>query len=187
MNNKTIRIIIDCLVIIIGIVFLVLGIKDAFNFFKKPTIEDSVKFKKSYSNVSKDNIYKYVTLSEANDILFNKTGIMLLGKTTDPWMQVLVEPLNDIVKEEDIEVIYYLEMNDIKEEPLGDYDKPVIQTRLEEINLPYIFIIKNGTILQELGCEDIFDPDYKGAPIDYFDEQNKNTVKNDLIKIKELK
>lgn len=185
MSNKTIRIIVDCILIILGIVFLALGIKDAYNFSKRNEIDDNVKFKRSYSNVPKDNIYKYVTLDEANDILFNKSGVILLGKTTDPWMQVLVKPLNDIVKEK-LDVIYYLEMNDIKEEPLSDFDKPVIQTRLDDIALPYIYIVKDGTILTELGRDELFSKDYEGAPIEYFNDERIESLKQKIEKIAEI-
>lgn len=191
-NNKTLRIILDLLLIIVGIGFLISGIKDAYNFYNesknKNVIEDSERFRRSFRSAPVDNIYKYVDLDEANDILLNKTGVILLGKTNDPWLQVLVEPLNNIVKEE-LDTIYYLELDDIDASNFqtSDYDKPVIQTRLEDIVLPYIYIVKDGVILEELGKEKIIDKNYDEAPIEYFSDKRVAELKEKLNKISELK
>ncbi len=177
MKNKTLRIILDLVLIIVGIVFLIFGIKDAYNFYKENKIEDSVRFKKSYRSAPEDNIYKYVSLKEANEILLEKSGIILLGRTDDPWMQVLVSPLNDIVSES-IDEIYYVEMDDI--------DHPDFELELEEVTLPYIVIVKEGKVLTELDKSDIIDAEYEEAPIEYFDEANTRILKEKLSKITEL-
>lgn len=186
MKNKTLRIILDLVLIVVGIIFLVIGIKDAYNFYIENKIEDNVRFKKSYASVPKDNIYRYVTIEEADEILSNKTGLILLGRTDDPWMQVLVKPLNDIVKEH-FETIYYLELDELSNNEKKKVDTSPIRTRLEDMELPYIFIVKDGNILGEIDKSDLIDDEFEGAPIEYFDDEHLIELKNKLSKIAELK
>lgn len=184
MKNKTLRIVLDLVLIIVGIVFLIIGIKDAYNFYKENKIADNVRFMRSYRSAPEDNIYKYVTLDEANDILLNGTGLIFLAKTNDPWAQVFVAHLNEIAKEY-IDEIYYLEMDDIDMDK--QEDKLELQNRFGNMLLPYIIIVKDGKILSELDKDDIVDADFDGAPIEYFDEETIKDVKEKLSKIIELK
>lgn len=182
MKNKTLRIILDLVLIIVGIIFLIIGINDAYNLYKDSKSNDNIMFKKSYNSVKQDNIYKYIKLQEIDKILDNEKGILLIGKTTDPWMHILVSPVNDILEGE-IEKIYYLELDNIDEtsETFIDLNK-----RLDKLNSPCIVIFNKGQLLTVLNKEDIFNPDYEGAPIDYYDDKRIDELKEKLIKITEI-
>lgn len=182
MKNKTLRIILDLVLIIVGIIFLIIGINDAYNLYKDSKSNDNITFKKSYNSVKQDNIYKYIKLQEIDKILDNEKGILLIGKTTDPWMHILVSPVNDILEGE-IEKIYYLELDNIDEtsETFIDLNK-----RLDKLNSPCIVIFNKGQLLTVLNKEDIFNPDYEGAPIDYYDDKRIDELKEKLIKITEI-
>lgn len=143
---------------------------------------DNVKFSKSYTYVSEENIYKYINLQELNDILESESGIIIIGKTTDAWMQVLVNPLHDIVKEY-TDVIYYLELDDITDE--DDYYSQVTD-EVGDLSSPSILIIKDGNILTTLHKKDLIEEDYDGIPLEYYTADRIEELRNKLEKITEL-
>lgn len=173
MKNKTFRIIFDLFLIVIGIVFLIFGIKDAYNFYKEQKVEDSALFNASYRSAPLDNIYRYTNTKKANKLLSSGTGTLLIGKTTDPWMQVLVKPLDEIGKEK-TDVIYYLELDEI-DSSTKEYKS--LEEKLGGISSLKIVIVKEGRILQNLDKKDIIDAEFDGAPAEYFDEQNIKKLK----------
>lgn len=147
MKSKVLRILIDLILIALGIVFLVFGIKDAIKEFSKPQIEDNIRFTKSYTNVPTDNIFKYI---ESLDLVKDENAVVFIANPKDAWSQVLSYQLNDILKTK-YKTIYYLE-----------------QEITEDI--PTIVVIKD---LQKKTYEkkDIIDEDYKDAPIDYWTKE----------------
>lgn len=181
--NKKLRIIIDILLILVGIVLLVFGIKDVYNTFKVEEVPDALIFRKSYNSVSEDNSYKYITLKEADELLRDGTGIILIGSPSDAWMQVLVSPLDDIAKSYELD-IYYLELDKLDTNSTI-YEE--FEIDLSKINTPSILLIKEGTILKEMSKDDIFESNFEGAPIEYFDEENLIKFKNSLKEISNLK
>ena len=154
MKSKSFRIIIDLLVVILGIVFLVFGIKDTIKSFSQPTIEDNIKFSKSYTNVPTNNIYKYVeSIDEIED---ENNTVIFVGNPKDEWSQVLACVLFDVLNDK-YNIIYYLE----------EYDS----------SIPNLIILKNGkqSIYKK---NDLIEPNYKEAPIDYWtDERKLNLLK----------
>lgn len=179
--NKKVRIGLDITLIIVGIVFLVFGIKDAVTMYKSSKVDDNVKFYRSYSSVEKDNIYDYLSIKETDKFLKDGTGVIIFGETTDPWMQVLVKPLEDIVRD-NLNKIYYFELDDVN---IDDEAKNIKQ-KIGNITSPRILIVKNGKILTDLQKGDLIDEEYEDAPIDYYDEERIETLKSQLIKISEL-
>lgn len=179
--NKKLRIGLDIVLIIVGIVFLIFGIKDAISMYKDSKVDDNVKFYRSYRSVGKDNIYKYLSVKKAEKLLDDGTGIIVFGETTDPWMQVLAEPLEDVVEAE-LDEIYYLELDDI------DFDKEAknIKDKIGDVTSPRIVIVKDGKVLTDLKKSDLVDEEYEDAPIDYYDESRIETLKSQLTKISEL-
>ncbi len=177
--NKKLRIIVDIVLIAVGIVFLIFGIKDAIAMYKNNKVTDNVQFSKTYRSISEDNIYKYVTDKEANKILNDGTGVVLIGKETDAWMQVLVAPLNDYA-ESYVDTIYYLEMD-------KDTESYKVSDNLDYVKSPTIIIVKNGKVLDTLEKDDLIEDDYKGAPIDYFDSERLEDLHKKLTKISNLK
>lgn len=171
MKNKKSRIILDLILIILGIIFLVFGIKDAIEMFKSTNtkIEDAVLFKKDYSYAPNDNVYEYLTLEDADEMLESGTGIMLISSPTDAWTQVLVEPLDYIVKYEK-ETIHYQE-NKKLDESSKHYKSILSKLDTDMLSNPTIIFIKNGTINKIYLKEDIYDVDYEGAPVDYWNDE----------------
>lgn len=182
--NKTTRIIIDIIVIIIGIIFLISGIKDAYNFYQSNKVQDNLVFRKSYRDVEEDNIYKYVTLKETNKFLEEGTGILLIGSPQDSWTQILVKHLHDYSKNH-IDKIFYLETDELDTDS-KEYDKLV--NKIDKVSTPYIVIMKEGKTLTALAKKDIYDDeDFEGAPIEYFDGENIASLQSKLSKLASLK
>lgn len=181
MNNKALRIGIDIALVLIGVVFLIFGIKDAINFIKGQTISDPVQFSKDFREISEDNIYKYIDVSKAEKILNDESGVILIGSKSDAWMHVLVSPLNDILKE-NVESIYYLEI-----ETIQDDDYKILEEKIQSLNSPCIIIIKNGEIITKLSKSDLIEETFDGAPIEYYTEERIDSLKEKLEKISELK
>lgn len=179
MKNKALRIGLDIALIVIGIVFLIFGIKDAINYASKDKLSDNVQFSRDYPEINEDNIYKYMNASEASKMLESGSGVLLLGKKSDTWMHVLVSPLNDILKE-NVENINYLDMDTIDE---NDYKS--LEEKIELINSPCIVIIKNGEVKTKLSKSDIIPENFDGAPIEYFTDERIASLKEKL-KISEL-
>lgn len=86
--------------------------------------EDSIKFKEEYEalnnkettlgrkykelKIEENNPIKYSNYDEIIDIIKNKTGIIYLGFPECPWCRTALPVLFDVVKENKIDTIYYL-------------------------------------------------------------------------------
>ena len=171
-NTRKLRITLDIILILIGFVFLGFGINDLIGKINSNKISDSERFHMSYNYVSvKKSKYKYIDISRANKLLKSDDAIMLLGSPTDPWTQVLVKPLNDVIKGK---VIYYLEVKDINTDS-KNFKKLLEKTKLESAMTPTLIIVKKGKITI-LTKKDIYE-NYKGVPLEYFNEDNINKLK----------
>lgn len=177
-DNKVLRILLDIILIILGIIFLVFGIRDLKDKIDASRVEDNVKFKKDYSYVSKDNIYKYTDLKEISKMLDNGVYVILVGNQKDSWTQILVSPLNDTVKSNKIKTIYYLDTQSINTSD-KNYSNVLSKLKIDDFKVPSIIFIKNNKI-NIVNKDDIYDKDYKDAPIEYWTEEKLEDF-NELI------
>ncbi|HBA37755.1 MAG TPA: hypothetical protein DCY94_03445 [Firmicutes bacterium] len=177
--QKKLRIAIDVVVIIVAFIFLFIGIKDAIDLLKGKELDDNVKFARTYSSVLKDNSYEYTSI---NDVLEAKSTIILIGETTDPWMHVLVSPLDNIAKKYG-KKIKYLELDGL-DTSSKEYKK--LENLYGKLSSPMIILIKNGTTLTVFSKKDIIDNDFDGAPIEYFDIERTKNLADKLSQISNL-
>ncbi len=177
-DNKVVRISLDIILIILGIIFLVFGIRDFKDKINESKLGDNEKFKKEFSYVSKDNIYKYITLKDLTKILENGDYIILIGNKKDSWTQILVSPLNDVVKSNKIKNIYYLDINSIDKND-KNYNKLLSKLKLKKLEVPIIIFTNDGKIKTVIS-KDIYDSDYDDAPIEYWSSDKLKTF-NKLI------
>lgn len=176
-DTKTLRIVLDLVLIIVGIVFLGIGIKDAYNSYKENNVGDNVLFKRHYLSAKSDNIYKFTTIEELNEVINSASGVILIGSPSDVWTIALVNPLDDIVGEH-LNEILYLEISD------GE-DYTSIENSIGKLTNPTIVIVDEGKVLKVLKREDIIDETFEGTPFDYFTEHTSNLEEN-LKEITEL-
>lgn len=180
MNNRKYRILVDLILIILGIIFLVFGIKDVIDKYNSEKVTDATLFKREYKEVSEDNVYKYLNLKDAEKMLKEETGIILIGNSLNSWTQVLVGPLNEIAKEEKRE-IYYLSTKEIDKES-KNYKNILKILNKKELEVPNLIFIKEGKILKIYSKEDLYDKEYDGAPIEYWTEEQKTVLKEEISK-----
>lgn len=98
--------------------------------------EDAIKFKEEYEalngvevtedlkysklNISENNPIKYSNYDELLEIIKNKTGVIYLGFPECPWCRSALPILFDVVKDNDIKTIYYMNI-------LNERDSYVVQ------------------------------------------------------------
>ncbi len=126
MDKKLKSLIICLIILIIGIICYF-----AFSFI----FFDNIRFKKEYEkfndnyiniNIDEDNNIKYVDVNEALDILNTGSGILYIGEPKSNKCRVVLPIFLDVVKEEEVDNIYYLNasnIRDIKKKGSSEYDK----------------------------------------------------------------
>ena len=85
--------------------FIYLGKKDF-----SSTISDGERFSKEYQTIPNDNPFVYVGSNKVLRILNNETGIILVGFSSNAWMQEYVKQLYPILKENNITKVYYYDV-----------------------------------------------------------------------------
>ncbi len=161
-KEKTLRIVIDIVIILIAGIFLVFGIKDLIGKIESTRIPDNVLFTKNYRNVPEDNIYRYIEEKEYEKFLKDGTGVIFEGNPNDPWSQIIAPPLEEVIKELTIDEISYFE---------------------SEKDTPRVVIVEQGKILAELAHEDLIDSRYDGIPLEYFKDEKHMEELRDLLKV----
>ena len=114
-------------------------------------------FMKEYVQLTdKNHIMKYTTADEVITFLDSPfTGIIVFGFSSCPWCQVAVPYVNEIAKEKEYSVVYYLDIREMRgNENSPEHEKYLtIYQKIKEdigsparINAPTIVVFKNGTI-----------------------------------------
>ncbi len=69
-----------------------------------------------YNNVSIDekNPIQYISAKEAVEIIKNKTGIIYFGASWCPWCRNAIQVLFDVAQKKNIDVIYYVDMDKVR-------------------------------------------------------------------------
>lgn len=122
--KKKIIIIITAVLMVIGAIYLI-------NKKSSSEMVDAIKFKEEYESlnntvresdganynnikIAKDNPIKYISAKEAVDIIEEKTGIIYFGANWCPWCRNAVEVLFDASEKNNIDTIYYVNMDDVR-------------------------------------------------------------------------
>lgn len=96
-----------CLFSILLYGFIYLGKKDY-----SSKVTDAEKFNKEYSFIPVNNPFVYVKSYEVLDIIENKSGIILMGYSSNSWMQAYVKELYNVIKDSNIKKIYYYDLQE---------------------------------------------------------------------------
>ena len=125
-NNKIniLIIIISFSIVIIGCVFIILNHKEV-------KISDNKKFKETYETyngikmdngvvlsdveIPEDNPFKIKSAGEIIDILKNETALVYFGYPQSPTDRQMINVLIDAAKENEIDVIYYVDIYNIRD------------------------------------------------------------------------
>ena len=142
---------------------------------------DNVKFSNEYKDISKNNIFSYVSAEQVKEILNKKSGILFMGFASNVWSHYYANYLNEVAISNGIKNIYYYDFQ--KDRNLNNQLYNDIVTYLEDyLNIsdtngkdlfaPTIVIVKNGEVIY-------FDDEIhliKGniTPEEYFTDYKKN-------------
>ena len=129
--------------------FIYLGKKDF-----SSTITDAERFSKEYTTI--ENPFVYVGSSKVLEILNNETGIILVGFSSNAWMQEYVRQLYPILKENNITKVYYYDVIEDRtkktknfrqiEDLLSKYLK-ITDMGEEYLFTPALIFVKDGKIV----------------------------------------
>ena len=113
----------NILLIFLPLLCLIAAIIAYFKLDIKNIESDALKFKKEYEDyngvevgeykysnleISEDNPIKYSTYDELINVIKNGTGIIYLGFPECPWCRSALPVLFDVAKDNDVNIIYYL-------------------------------------------------------------------------------
>lgn len=131
--------------------FVYLGKKDF-----SSTITDAERFSKEYTTIDTDNPFVYVNSNRVLNILNNETGIILVGFSSNAWMQEYVRELYPVLKENNITKVYYYDVIEDRtkktknfkqiEDLLSKYLK-ITDMGAEYLFTPALIFVKDGKII----------------------------------------
>ncbi len=153
-KNKLQMIIYILLMIIILILFIVIGKHD----FNKNISTEAEQFNQIFTNVPKENVFKFSNAQEVNNIINSKKskGIILFGFKANNWTSYYAEYIDEVAKEMDIKEVLYYDFESDRKDKNGTYETIVnslsVYTKYtdyntSEIYAPTLLVVKNGEIL----------------------------------------
>ena len=181
-KSKTQMVIYILLFIIFIALFILIGKTDY-----EQGKNDAIKFNKDFPSIEKDNVYKYISVVKAGDIVQSGKGIILFGHKNSKWVESYANLVNSVAKEVGIKEIYYYDLLDDRknnnatyESMINKLDNYVYTNDLgkKEIYAPTLLVMKKGKVL-------LFDTDtnfIKGTitPEVYYNKYNYGEKYNEL-------
>lgn len=129
-----------------------------------------------YPQVDENHIYVKIDVKELKNKINNQeTFFLVMGFPKCSWCQNLMGPLNDVAKEENIEVIYYLDIKEIRDNAFAkghkDFEKlsntvfkEVLIKKTKKINSPTTMKIESGVLTKyHVGTVDSHLPNERGV------------------------
>ena len=151
MNKKVKSVLQGLLFIIIIIAFIYVGTRD----FETEEVVDNERFDQDYTNVSKDNVFKYVN-AVAVYAKLRENAIIFMGYPANSWSGYYANILNEAAKATGIEEILYYDFYLDRENSNATYQSIVLSLTnylltlddgSQEIYAPTLIIIKDGNII----------------------------------------
>lgn len=162
--------------------FVYLGKKDF-----SSTITDAERFSKEYTSIEKENPFVYVGSNRVLEILNNETGIILVGFSSNAWMQEYVRELYPVLKENSINKVYYYDVIEDRtkkaknfrqiEDLLSKYLK-ITDMGAEYLFTPALIFVKDGKIINYDDETSLVSYDMR--PNTYWNEDAINNFRNKI-------
>ena len=150
--NKKVKLILQGILFVLIIVgFIYIGTRD----FSEKVVVHNERFDADYTNVSKDNVFKYVNAVEVYAAL-KGNAIIFMGYPSNVWSGYYANILNEAAKDSGITEILYYDFYEDRENRNGTYQSIVLSLSnylvtlddgTEEIYAPTLVIVKNGRIM----------------------------------------
>ena len=162
--------------------FVYLGKKDF-----SSTITDAERFSKEYTSIEKENPFVYVGSNRVLEILNNETGIILVGFSSNAWMQEYVKELYPVLKENNINKVYYYDViedrtkktkNFRQIEDLLSKSLKITDMGAEYLFTPALIFVKDGKIINYDDETSLVSYDMR--PNTYWNEDAINNFRNKI-------
>lgn len=151
-KNKVQMVIYIILFIVCFALFIIIGRMD----FEKHYESDAEKFNSLYNLVEKDNIYTFSNATDVLNIINGRSGVILLGFSSNKWTNYTAKILNETAKEVGLTQIYYYDFLQDRKASNGTYETivnnlsayvPINDLGRKDIQAPAVLIVKNGQII----------------------------------------
>jgi hypothetical protein len=138
--------------------------------------------------VSSDNIFIYRNAEETADILANGRGIVFIGFKECPWCQLYAVFLHDVAREMGIQLIYYHDIREDRENNTESYQRivSILSDRLQyddegrqRVYVPDLTIVSEGMIIFR-DFETSKETWGYSTPEEYWNEERVNALKERL-------
>lgn len=134
------------LVVLLSLLFLVSGCSVK----KTEELSDAEKFANEYS-ISKNNPFHYANIDEVLNLFNNQSGILFLGNSDCEWSTYGAKVLNEVLKKENVEEVYYFNPEVLSNKQDKKYKKIVKLLNLKkDMSLPVVYVIRDGKVLDQV-------------------------------------
>lgn len=180
--------------ILIIIAIAVGGALLIYNHFEKTNKDKLIinKFSREYKLVDKDNLFEYNTIDEILYYFESGTGVVFFCTPESEWCQKYAYYLNQSMKENNVEVIHYLnikeyrELNTTKYQKILDYLENYIykdDVNNRKLFMPDVSFVNHGVIVAHDNDTSLIESD--ADPEEYWKEsvikKFKNKMKESVI------
>lgn len=118
-KQELITFIVLFIVLLLG--FIYFGSKD----YNVNKTTDSEKFYEEHKEVSGDNVFHYLNVSDAYTYIKQNNVLILFGIRKSDWVGYYANVLNEVAKEVGIKKIYYYDITDDRKDSNGTYESIV--------------------------------------------------------------
>ena len=134
-------------------IFSTIRTKDTYEYGIKT---DAERFAAEYTEVGADNVFVFKNAKEISDILKHGTGVVFFGFPSCPWCQAYAKYLNEVAKDNNIEKIYYYDIQKDREDNTADYQRfvEILGDHLQydeegrpRIYVPEVVFVSDGQIV----------------------------------------
>lgn len=177
------------IIIMLSIIILLLGGFVIYKTISNDNVDsDNERFAKEYSSVDNDNVFAYRDMEEIIKILENGTGVVYLGFPECPWCTAYVKYLNEVALSNDVEVIYYHNVLEDRQNNTLEYQKVVSilsdylqydEEGNKRLYVPAVIGVRKGEIVF-FDDETAWDTKGYDTPEEYWEKEDLDGLKNRL-------
>lgn len=182
-KDKIVAILIGIIIILIIALLVVELVKP-----DKKEITDAERFSEEYTQIDKNNVYVFRSISQIINILEDGTGIVYLGFPECQWCQRYTRYLNEVALDMGLSKVYYYNIYEDRKNNTDNYLKivSILEDYLQNdeegnkrIYVPSVIALKKGEIV---GFDDETAWDTKGfsTPDEYWTEDEVRELKQKL-------
>lgn len=161
-----------CLLVAISLISMVSGC----SIKKTKDLTDAEKFANEYS-ISEENSFLYATMEDVLELIEHKSGILFLGNSDCEWSTFGVKVLNQVLKENNVDEVYYFNPERIKDKESQGYQKLVEVLKFDDnSSLPIVYAFIDGKIIGQVDY-----PIHDDLDVSKKSEQQLEDMYSDLV------